>query len=92
MRPPPPPPPRTKWTRRVPHPVLFGYASVLIGHGARRMPSVAAPTLATSSRRPTERGCEHAPGPALHAHQSAHLPAIGCFSALLPSPRTEEVC
>ena len=26
---PPPPPPRTKWTRRVPHPVLIGHASSL---------------------------------------------------------------
>ena len=36
--PPPPPPPRTKWTRRVPHPVLIGHAAsphpVLIGHAA----------------------------------------------------------
>ena len=28
--PPPPPPPRTKWTRRVPHPVLIGHAASLI--------------------------------------------------------------
>ena len=27
--PPPPPPPRTKWTRRVPHPVLIGHTSSL---------------------------------------------------------------
>jgi hypothetical protein len=26
---PPPPPPRTKWTRRVPHPVLSGHAASL---------------------------------------------------------------
>ena len=26
---PPPPPPRTNWTRRVPHPVLIGYAASL---------------------------------------------------------------
>ena len=26
---PPPPPPRTKWTRRVPHPVLIGHAASL---------------------------------------------------------------
>ena len=36
--PPPPLPPRTKWTRRVPHPVLIGHAAsltpVLIGHAA----------------------------------------------------------
>ena len=34
----PPPPPRTKWIRRVPHPVLIGHAAsltpVLIGHAA----------------------------------------------------------
>ena len=29
QRPPPPPPPRTKWTRRVPHPVLIGHAASL---------------------------------------------------------------
>jgi hypothetical protein len=28
-RPTPPPPPRTKWTRRVPHPVLIGHAASL---------------------------------------------------------------
>jgi hypothetical protein len=28
-RPPPPPSPRTKWTRRVPHPVLIGHAASL---------------------------------------------------------------
>ena len=37
-RPPPPSPPRTKWTRRVRHPVLIGHARVrhpvLIGHAA----------------------------------------------------------
>ena len=27
--PPPPPPPRTKWTRRVPRPVLIGHAASL---------------------------------------------------------------
>ena len=27
--PPPPPPPRTKWPRRVPHPVLIGHAASL---------------------------------------------------------------
>ena len=27
--PPPPPPSRTKWTRRVPHPVLIGHAASL---------------------------------------------------------------
>ena len=30
-RPPPPPLPRTKWTRRVPHPVLIGHAASLTG-------------------------------------------------------------
>ena len=29
VRPPPPPRPRTKWTRRVPHPVLIGHAAPL---------------------------------------------------------------
>jgi hypothetical protein len=30
---PPPPPPRTKWTRRVPHPVLIGHAASLVQAG-----------------------------------------------------------
>jgi len=30
-----PPPPRTKWTRRVPHPVLTGHVSSLLGTGER---------------------------------------------------------
>jgi hypothetical protein len=33
---PPPPPPRTKWTRRVPHPVLIGHAASLSQVYARR--------------------------------------------------------
>ena len=37
-RPPPPPPspPRTKWTRRVPHPVLIGHAASLTPYCCRR--------------------------------------------------------
>ena len=34
--PPPPPPPRTKWTRRVPHPVLIGHAASLTGRASNR--------------------------------------------------------
>jgi hypothetical protein len=34
-RPPPPPPPRTKWTRRVLHPVLIGHAASLTRQAAR---------------------------------------------------------
>ena len=33
--PPPPPRPRTKWTRRVPHPVLIGHAASLMHPGGR---------------------------------------------------------
>jgi hypothetical protein len=32
---PPPPSPRTKWTRRVPHPVLIGHAAFLSQAGGR---------------------------------------------------------
>jgi hypothetical protein len=42
---PPPPPPRTKWTRRVPHPVLIGHAASLslqvIGDAAAALASFA---------------------------------------------------
>ena len=34
----PPPPPRTKWTRRVPHPVLIGHAASLTQPVARATP------------------------------------------------------
>ena len=43
-RPPPPTPPRTKWTRRVPHPVLIGHTASL-----RRSSSTSS---ASSSRSP----------------------------------------
>jgi hypothetical protein len=33
-----PPPPRTKWTRRVPHPVLIGHAASLTPHRRGRAP------------------------------------------------------
>ena len=37
---PPPPPPRTKWTRRVPHPVLIGHAASLGRYRADRAHTV----------------------------------------------------
>ena len=36
QRSPPPPPPRTKWTRRVPHPVLIGHAACVSTRARRR--------------------------------------------------------
>jgi len=39
-RAPPPPPPRTKWTRRVPHPVLIGHVVCLVWR-RRRQPRAA---------------------------------------------------
>jgi hypothetical protein len=40
----PPPPPRTKWTRRVPHPVLIGHdVSVRTAHEARTNCGLPAP-------------------------------------------------
>jgi hypothetical protein len=44
---PPPPPPRTKWTRRVPHPVLTGHAA-----------SLAAGTVGTRVGARVERGAD----------------------------------
>ena len=51
-RPPPPPPPRTKWTRRVPHPVLIGHAASLTpyGLGADRTDTCPACSIAAESR------------------------------------------
>jgi len=46
----PPPPPRTKWTRRVPHPVLIGHAESL-----GRPPSPRRLTRGCSARRRTDR-------------------------------------
>jgi len=50
----PPPPPRTKWTRRVPHPVLIGHAASLSQvaalHRARRPHRTFDPALQRASR------------------------------------------
>jgi hypothetical protein len=35
---PPPPPSRTKWTRRVPHPVLIGHAASLTPYEPGELP------------------------------------------------------
>ena len=35
-----PPPSRTKWTRRVPHPVLIGHAASLAGHPRAQLPEI----------------------------------------------------
>jgi hypothetical protein len=45
-RPPPPPPPRTKWTCRVPHPVLIGHAASPL----RRRTDTPPPRARTASR------------------------------------------
>jgi len=49
------PPPRTKWTRRVPHPVLIGYAASLSQirekWGQQRLPRAAPPRQACAHRR-----------------------------------------
>ena len=49
--PPPPPPPRTKWTRRVPHPVLIGHAASLTPYPRFSHPRRA--SCSRSRRRPT---------------------------------------
>ena len=53
---PPPPPPRTKWTRRVPHPVLIGHAVCLV--------QVASGGLAMDFRNLTRAAARHRRGPA----------------------------
>ena len=56
--PPPPPPPRTKWTRRVPHPVLIGHAASLSQVQTRER------GLPLQVLRPPRRGPRH-PAPPL---------------------------
>ena len=53
---PPPPPPRTKWTRRVPHPVLIGHAVCLVQ--VLRVPRVTLQNVPDSLRllEPGRRG------------------------------------
>ena len=52
--PPPPPAPRTKWTRRVPHPVLTGHAASLThpSQGERRCPAPPSGVRARARARP----------------------------------------
>ena len=54
LPPPPTPPPRTKWTRRVPHPVLIGHAASLTppAGSERRGRSGSAPAPAPLARYP----------------------------------------
>ena len=49
-----PPPPRTKWTRRVPHPVLIGHAASL--GGARETARVAQGDTSPAGARGARRG------------------------------------
>ena len=62
--PPPPPPPRTKWTRRVPHPVLIGHISSLSqgGGGARRVEKGREVTWRTESRPGGDGACRSSRG------------------------------
>jgi hypothetical protein len=80
--PPPPPPPRTKWTRRVPHPVLIGRAASLSrgwgawdvrGQGHRAAPSGAQLHAARAPRgaRGAGRAVPEAGGDAMPAHHRA---------------------
>ena len=69
---PPPPPPRTKWTRRVPHPVLIGHA--VRKNLSRRVAYRSADAL--QARRARRRGAcllhrPHAPPPATSASAAA---------------------
>ena len=47
-----PPPPRTKWTRRVPHPVLIGHAASLTPPTARAPPPPWLSPLVPARQRP----------------------------------------
>ena len=67
-----PPPPRTKWTRRVPHPVLIGHA--VRKNLSRRVAYRSADAL--QARRARRRGAcllhrPHAPPPATSASAAA---------------------
>ena len=87
--PPPPPPSRTKWTRRVPHPVLIGHAA------CRRSKSAGAPWRTTT--RPSRRCGPRArclPRPALPSppprtkwtRRVPHLVLIGHAAPRAPRP------
>jgi hypothetical protein len=68
-RPPPRPPPRTKWTRRVPHPVLIGHAASLNPRLSRFIFTLPPPpvchsppqTRAAALRQSPSRRCRRTP-------------------------------
>ena len=83
---PPPPPPRTKWTRRVPHPVLIGHAASLTrtdGGRAARLELHAAPPREVDATAALV-GALGSPGAA--AQVPSPLPPVltGHVSSLLP--------
>jgi hypothetical protein len=53
-----PPPPRTKWTRRVPHPVLIGHAVCLVQVVREDFSASAVLPLAIPAVAPTMPGAE----------------------------------
>ena len=69
---PPPPPPRTKWTRRVPHPVLIGHAASGRCAGIQDRPELHLHLLGA---------LEHESSPALHL-----LRLVDARAALAPPP------
>ena len=71
---PPSPPPRTKWTRRVPHPVLIGHAAPVEGRGGSLLGSV-------SVRPPSP---SHNPSPYRFPYYRASLPLSQPFPVPLP--------
>ena len=56
-RAPPPRPPRTKWTRRVPHPVLIGHAASLTPYQTLREDAGSDARLRTSLAPPKDETC-----------------------------------
>ena len=76
----PPPPPRTKWTRRVPHPVLIGHAASLTPY--TRLPREARASLSDTHPPPP---CEaHASRP--HAPSSRTRPSHASLTRARPAP------
>ena len=70
LQPPATPPPRTKWTRRVPHPVLIGHAASLT-HGSNHLPRSTGPTTSDT------HGSNHLPrstGPTTSCAQRLQWP------------------
>ena len=79
---PPPPPPRTKWIRRVPHPVLIGHAASQVARGLDRRPRGARCGAARGRAGGGAAGGGRAPAP--RADRGPARPACAAARASCP--------